>query len=169
VATSAEQALEQSSGRQQRLQRAVERIAGTFAAAGIPRMPARVFAFVLADDEDHYTAAELAEGLGVSPAAISGAVRYLTGQGLLFRERAAGSRADVFRINDDDLWSTIMDARLPLMGMWQSTLDEAAAEIGTDTRGGRRLAETREFWTFLQQEMTDAMQRWKQHRSSLPD
>ncbi|CAN5858498.1 hypothetical protein BH23ACT5_BH23ACT5_11240 [soil metagenome] len=31
-----------------------------------PRMAARVFAYVLAEDSDRYTAAELAVGLGVS-------------------------------------------------------------------------------------------------------
>ena len=43
--------------------------------SGVPRMPARVFASVLAEDAGALTAAELAERLQVSPAAISGAVR----------------------------------------------------------------------------------------------
>jgi hypothetical protein len=150
-----------------RLLRAVERLASMFLAAGIPRMPARVFAFVLADDADRYTAAELAQGLQVSPAAISGAVRYLVDQRLLFREREPGTRPDVYRINDDDLWSTIMDARLPLMALWESGLDEAVAELGTARRGGRRLVESREFWVFLRREMESTMRRWKEHRRTL--
>ena len=40
-------------------------------------MPARVFAALLIAPDARLTAAELAERLQVSPAAISGAVRYL--------------------------------------------------------------------------------------------
>ena len=64
-------------GRVSDLARAVERLGQTLETMGLQRMPARVFAFILADDQSVYTAAELARGLDVSPAAISGAVRYL--------------------------------------------------------------------------------------------
>ena len=37
---------------------AVERLGQTLESMGIPRMPARVFAFILADDQSTYTAAE---------------------------------------------------------------------------------------------------------------
>ena len=58
--------------------RFVEDFALLLVDAGVPRMPARVFACVLADDAGALTAGELAERLQVSPAAISGAVRWLT-------------------------------------------------------------------------------------------
>jgi hypothetical protein len=45
----------------------------------MPRMPARVFAAVLVAEDGRRTAAELADQLGVSPAAISGAVPILPG------------------------------------------------------------------------------------------
>ena len=46
-------------------------------------MPARVFAALLAADASQLSAAELAAVLGVSPAAVSGAVRYLTQIGMV--------------------------------------------------------------------------------------
>ena len=61
--------------------RFVEHFALLLDEAGVPRMPARVFAAILADDAGRLTAGELAERLQVSPAAISGAVRYLTQAG----------------------------------------------------------------------------------------
>jgi hypothetical protein len=149
---------------QERVLRAVERIALTLTETGIPRMPARVFAYVLADDADRYTAGELADGLRVSPAAISGAVRYLTATRLLFKEREPGRRADLYRIYDDDVWGTIMSARIPILEHWESALDAAIAEIGGDRRGGRRLAETKEFYAFLRQETEAMMQRWNDRR-----
>ena len=47
-------------------------------AAGMPRMPARVMMALVGSPDEGYTAAELAERLGVSAAAVSGAVRYLS-------------------------------------------------------------------------------------------
>jgi DNA-binding transcriptional regulator GbsR (MarR family) len=79
----------------QDLLRAVERFAQTMEMSGMPRMAARVFAYVLAEDSDRYTAADLADGLRVSPAAVSGAVRYLVDARLLFREREPGTRSDL--------------------------------------------------------------------------
>jgi DNA-binding transcriptional regulator GbsR (MarR family) len=57
--------------------RFVERFAAILEDSGVPRMPARVFVGLLATDSGSLTAAELAERLQASPAAISGAVRYL--------------------------------------------------------------------------------------------
>lgn len=144
-----------------RLLRAVDRIAQMLEGTGMPRMAARVFAYVLAEDSDRYTAAELAAGMQVSPAAISGAVRYLVEQRLLIREREPGTRGDLFRIQDDDVWGTILGARIPAIGLWEDALDDAIALLGTDGRGGRRLEETRTFWSFLRTELTAALMRWR--------
>jgi MarR family len=146
------------------LLRAVERFAQTMEAAGMPRMAARVFAFVLADDADRYTAAELAAGLRVSPAAISGAVRYLVDVRLLFKEREPGMRSELFRVYDDDVWRRIMLARVPLLEQWQAGLDSAIALLGEDRLGGRRLVETREFFGFLREELVAMMDRWAERR-----
>src|SRR6185436_10524901 len=73
--------------RENRTAEFVERFALLLDEAGMPRMPARVFAAILADDGGRLTARELAERLSVSPAAISGAVRYLTQAGMIERGR----------------------------------------------------------------------------------
>lgn len=149
------------------LLRAVERFAHTMEMSGMPRMAARVFAYVLAEDSDRYTAAELADGLRVSPAAISGAVRYLVDARLLFREREPGMRGDLYRVYDDDVWSAIMAARGTVTDHFLVAIDEAIDLIGEDTRGGRRLLETRQFFSFFQREMDAMMERWREHRRSL--
>lgn len=149
------------------LLRAVERVATLLTDGGMPRMASRVFAYALADDSDRYTAADFAEGLQVSPAAISGAVRYLLDTRLLFKEREPGTRADLYRIYDDDVWSAIMSARLPLLEMWEQAVAEAADLIGPEHRGGRRLRETQEFFRFTRVELAATMERWKEHRRTL--
>ena len=151
----------------EQLLRFVERFAIVLAESGIPRMPARVFAFVLADDADHYTAAELAAGLRVSPAAISGAVRYLVQVGLLTRERHPGARADVYGIDDEDVWSRIYAQRAPLLRRFEAAAADGVAVVGLDRPGGRRLDETREFFSFLQADLAGMTQRWQGHRQAL--
>jgi len=150
-----------------RLLIAVEQVAVLLAEGGIPRMAARVFAYALAEDSDRYTAADFAEGLRISPAAVSGAVRFLTSTRLLFKERSPGSRADLYRVYDEDVWSTIMAARLPMLAMWEQAVHDAAATVGLETRGGRRLQETEEFFRFTRIETGAMIERWKQHRRAL--
>jgi len=151
------------------LLRAVEQIAGLLTEFGMPRMASRVFAYALAEDSDRYTAAELADGLRISPAAVSGAVRYLTSTRLMFKERVPGSRADVYRIDDSDVWAGVYAARVPLLEAWERVIHEAADTVGRETRGGRRLAETEEFFAFMRTETLGMLERWQEHRRRVFD
>jgi DNA-binding transcriptional regulator GbsR (MarR family) len=83
---------------EERVRAFVEQLALTFTDWGFPRMPSRVLVTLMSADEDALTAAELAERLDVSPAAISGAVRYLIHVGLLQRVPTPGSRRDRYRL-----------------------------------------------------------------------
>lgn len=153
-----------SADEHENLLRAVERFAQTLEMSGMPRMAARVFAYVLAEDSDQYTAADLAQGLRVSPAAVSGAVRFLVDARLLFKEREPGMRSDLYRIGNEDVWRSITLARLGALEQWETALDGAIELIGENRPGGRRLAETREFFRFVAAEMTTMMDRWTEHR-----
>ncbi|MFL6004219.1 MAG: GbsR/MarR family transcriptional regulator [Nocardioides sp.] len=146
---------------------AVERFGQALEGSGMARMPARVFAYVLADDADRYTAAQLAEGLQVSPAAISGAVRYLVDTGLLIKERAPGRRGDIFRVVDGDIWSTITTARKPMIDNFIAAVDDAIALVGEDTPGGRRLVETADFLRFTRADLEDLPRRWASYRDGV--
>jgi DNA-binding transcriptional regulator GbsR (MarR family) len=149
---------------QQRVLQFVEQFALLLSEAGLPRMSARVFAFVLADDAEIYTARELSEGLRVSPAAVSGAVRQLVQAGLLAKERAPGSRVDHYRVYDDDIWSAIMAQRRPFITRTLDVLTEGLDVIGTERAGGRRIRETIEFYRFIEAHMWAAMEEWQKHR-----
>jgi predicted transcriptional regulator len=144
----------------------VDQLALIFSDGGLTRMPARVFAFVLVDDEERYTARQLADGLQVSPAAISGAVQSLVRLGLLAREREPGSRADVYRIYDDDVWARIMQQREPLAARYESILREGAAALAPSP-GARRLHESAEYLRFMREALHRAMAEWKERRRQL--
>jgi DNA-binding transcriptional regulator GbsR (MarR family) len=148
------------------LARAVERLGETMESMGIPRMPARVFAFVLADDQSAYTAAELARGLDVSAAAISGAVRYLTDTHLVVRERNPAGRGDLFRVRDGDIWGTIQAARLPMLDRIIETVGEAVELLPPCSAGRARVEETRQYFTFIREDARGLDQRWREWRSS---
>jgi DNA-binding transcriptional regulator GbsR (MarR family) len=146
------------------LLRAVDRFAQTLELSGMPRMAARVFAYVLAEDSDRYTATQLAEGLQVSPAAVSGALRYLLDTRLLFREREPGNRSDLFRVYDEDVWRAIISARIPLIEHFVTALEPAIEMLAPGSPGRRRMEETREFFRFTIRETTDMLERWSAYR-----
>jgi DNA-binding transcriptional regulator GbsR (MarR family) len=147
------------------VRRFVERFALLLTEAGTARTPARVFACVLVEDSGRLTAAELAERLQVSPAAISGAVRYLTQAGLLVRGREPGSRRDHYAVHDD-VWTDMYSTRVALLRRWEQVIAEGVELVGTDRPAGRRLAETREFFAFLQSEVPGMIRRWEEHKAA---
>lgn len=147
------------------LRQAVERLGRVLEDSGVPRMPARVFAHILADDRDRYTAADLAEGLQVSPAAISGAVRYLTQTRLVVKERRPSGRGDLYRVVDGDVWATIMAARIPLMDEYVASLEKAAAILEPGSPGRARVEETRDYFAFAREGMAELAERWASLRA----
>jgi DNA-binding transcriptional regulator GbsR (MarR family) len=150
---------------EQSLLQAVERFALLLVEAGMPRMPARVFAYLIVETENGFTARELADALNVSPAAISGAVRYLTQAGMITRERLPGARRDHYRLYDD-IWYESMIERIGLLQRWEQLLSETIETIGPD-RAGRSLLETRAFLGFIRSEYPELMERWRAHKNAL--
>jgi DNA-binding transcriptional regulator GbsR (MarR family) len=147
------------------VRRFVERFALLLTEAGMARTPARVFACVLAEDSGRLTAAELAARLQVSPAAISGAVRYLTQAGLLVRGREPGTRRDHYAVHDD-VWTDMYATRMGLLRRWEQVIADGVEVLGADRPAGRRLVETREFFAFLQSEVPGMIRRWQEHKAA---
>ncbi|WP_406382427.1 GbsR/MarR family transcriptional regulator [Streptomyces sp. NBC_01618] len=146
--------------------RFVERFASEMTEAGMQRMASRVFAALLADDDGSMTSAELAIALQISPAAVSGAVNYLTQVSMVGRERDPGSRRDRYRLHDE-VWYTTFASRDRVLTRWESTLKEGARTLGEHTPAGARLAETAAFFKFVHVELGGMMDRWREHRKTL--
>ncbi|MGY5130458.1 GbsR/MarR family transcriptional regulator [Streptomyces nigrescens] len=144
----------------------VERFASQLVEAGMQRMSARVFACLLASDSGVLTSAELGERLQVSPAAVSGAIRYLSQVDMVSREREPGSRRDRYRVHSDQ-WYEAMTRRDNMLTRWESTLREGVAGLGETTPAGRRLGETLAFFEFMQKELGGMLERWRNHRDEL--
>ena len=144
----------------------IERFAAALVEAGVPRMPARAFVALLATDSGRLTAAELGEQLKVSPAAISGAVRYLVQVGLVTREREPGSRRDHYRVSAD-AWYESTVRREHLLVRWERGAREGIDVLGRDTPAGARMAETVAYFEFLQAELPALLARWQEVRTEL--
>ena len=145
------------------VRRFIERFALNLVEAGMPRMPARVFAALLSADDGRCTAAELAALLGVSPAAISGAVRYLMQVRMASREREPGERVDHYRVSTEN-WYEAITRRDEMMARWVQDLQDGVKAVGPDTPAGERLEETRQFFEFLMDEIPRVMARWRAQR-----
>ncbi|MEU3205369.1 MarR family transcriptional regulator [Streptomyces cyaneofuscatus] len=128
------------------------------------RMPARVFAALLSSERGDLTSAELGERLKISPAAVSGAVRYLAQVNMVSREREPGSRRERYRVQGDQ-WYSALTERDAVLRSWQSTLQEGVNHFGLETPQGRRIDETLEFFQFLEKEFGSLMERWEKHRA----
>ncbi|GAB2736144.1 GbsR/MarR family transcriptional regulator [Streptomyces bullii] len=146
--------------------RFVEHFAAQLVEAGLPRMPARVFAALLASDTGALTSAELGEQLKISPAAVSGAVRYLAQVHMLSREREPGSRRERYRVHSDQ-WYEALTNREAIIKRWEDALREGVTSLGADTPAGRRLAETLAFFEFVEKDVAQMMERWRTHREKL--
>ncbi|MBM0258868.1 GbsR/MarR family transcriptional regulator [Micromonospora sp. 4G55] len=143
----------------------VERMAMAFAEVGFPRMAARVLFTVMSADEP-LTAGEIGERLGVSAAAVSGAVRYLTQFGMLLREPVPRSRRDRYRVPDNPWY----EATITKTGIYKNFIDLATAGVdalhGPATPGGERVAEMRDFFVFVQEEIDSLGERWRARRAA---
>jgi predicted transcriptional regulator len=148
------------------VRRFIEDFASALSEMGVPRMPARVFVGLLTSDSGRLTAAELADQLGASPAAISGAVRYLLQVGLIRREGEPGSRRHYYRV-PDDVWNELITLRNRAMARWTSVLREGVPVLGADTPAGARIAESVRYFEFVGAELPLVIERWREHKAAL--
>ena len=147
--------------------RFVERFGSALTAAGMQRLPSRVFAALLADDDGRMTAAELGEVLSVSPASVSGAVRYLQQMRMIHREREQGSRRDVYVVADD-AWHDMMMNSASVYAPLTQSLSEGVDQVGgRGTTAGDRLALSVAFLEFVTEEMQQLSERWDKRRAEL--
>jgi predicted transcriptional regulator len=138
----------------------VEQLGRLLAEWGLPRMAARVLFVLMTADERALTAGELAERLGVSPAAISGAVRYLTQIHMVARDVVPGSRRDLYRLVDDSWYEVTLEKMTLLTTLADIARGAVDAAGGPGTPAGARLAGMRDFYDFVQGELPAMLERW---------
>jgi DNA-binding transcriptional regulator GbsR (MarR family) len=143
----------------------IERFAGILAESGVPRMPARVFVALLAADSDRLTAADLAATLRVSPAAVSGAVRYLTQVGLVTGAGEPGSRRLFYSV-PPDVWEQLLSMSNRRMARWTAVLRDGVDVLGSDSPAGERVTQSVRYFDFVAAELPGVLARWHEYRGA---
>lgn len=142
-----------------------EQAAAMLAAAGMARMPARVMMALVGSPDEGYTAAELADRLGVSAAAVSGAVRYLVSMRLIQRLSRPGDRRDRYDLTDD-AWSGMITSNAPLYAALAAHMDRIADENTDAPVSVARAREIADFLRYLTGRMPQLVDEWREERAS---
>jgi DNA-binding transcriptional regulator GbsR (MarR family) len=150
---------------EQAVRQFIERFAAVLAQAGVPPMPARVFVALLTADAPRLAAADIAGILQVSPAAVSGAVRYLLPIGLVTRETQPGSRRYWYR-TPRDVWIEVSRLQDQVMSRWSQTLRDGLELIGPDSLASERIRDSIMYFDFVQKELPMVFSRWEEYRDS---
>ncbi len=142
-----------------------EQAAAMMAAAGMPRMPARVMMALVGSPDDGYTAAQLADRLGVSPAAVSGAVRYLQSLRIIQRLSRPGDRIARYDLMDDG-WHSMVTANAPVYTKLGDYLDAIADENERAPISVARARDMAGFLRYLGERMPQLVEEWEESERS---
>ena len=116
----------------------VERLSLVLSDMGFPPMPARVWAALMTSETPSSTPGDLGSRLGVSPAAISGAVRYLQQVGLIERVAVPGSRRQHYCVSVD-MWADAFVTKQSSLYQVSAVADEGIRVLGEGTTAGDRM------------------------------
>jgi predicted transcriptional regulator len=128
--------------------------------AGMPRTAARVHLDLLLSEDGRRTAVELTRRLKVSPASVSVAVNYLVQQGYVRRERDPQRRRDIYMIDNDVWYHSIVIGRRQTLETVRATM-AVVETFGLDSPVGQRLAKTAAFLERVSLDMIESADRWR--------
>ena len=132
-------------------------------AAGFPRMTGRVLGWLIVCEPVEQSAAQLAEALGASAGAISGATGTLVRARLIERIRVRGERADRFRLRPDSWDEQMFDDREVQAA--RSLIAQGLDALAGAPPGRRaRLEDLDEFYAWWQERMPVLLQEWREHK-----
>jgi len=140
-----------------------EQAAAMLTTAGMARMPARVMMALVGSPDSGYTAAELGERLGVSAAAVSGAVRFLQSMRLIQRVSRPGDRRDRYDLTDD-AWHGMLTANAPLYSSLADHMDRIADDNVDAPLSVARARNIADFLRYLATRVPSLIDEWEAHR-----
>jgi DNA-binding transcriptional regulator GbsR (MarR family) len=146
-----------------------ERTASLLIGAGLARMPARVLMALMASETGGLTSQELQERLGVSAAAVSGAVQYLQSTNFIRRVVQPGSRRERYELPDDYWYQVSTNAVSIYQPLAQLAEDALAALAEDESTRAARIREMAEYFRFMQRRMPELNEEWEASRRRMTD
>lgn len=144
---------------------AAEQAAAMLTAAGMARMPARVMMALVGSPDDGYTASELADRLGVSAAAVSGAVRYLVSMRFIHRLSRPGDRRDRYDLTHD-AWAGMVTSAAPMYARLAEAMEQIADENADAAASAARARDVADFLRYLAERMPRIAEEWRVSRAA---
>lgn len=135
---------------------------GELATQGFPRVAARVLMAITAAEDGRLTAAELAELLVLSPAAVSGGIRYLVQLGFVRVGTVPGTRRHSYSLTELP-WYTLsaFGDRYERAAL---ALERATALLPPGTAASARAADMADFMRFCAERVPALMDEWRAER-----
>lgn len=143
------------------LDRLTEHATDAFAAQGFPRTPAAVLMALMASEEGALEAGELATRLGISPAAVSGAIRYLVQVRFVRVGVVRGTRRHRYSLADETWYAGSLH-RTDRYAQLASLLEAGLPDDGSPEAA--RFAEMAAFFRFLERRMPALFEEWRASR-----
>lgn len=141
-----------------------DRLAALLDAGGVPRMPSRALMALLTSPAGELTADQIGEILEVSPAAVSGAIRYLQSMGLVRVGSLPGTRRRLYRLAPH--WYTATLTRMSLYRELSELSRHRPPALAEGTPAGERLTEMDDFYAFLHRRFADLLREWNESRGA---
>jgi DNA-binding transcriptional regulator GbsR (MarR family) len=146
------------------VQRFIQEVGADLANQGFPRMPALVLLALMSSENGRLTSAEIGDELGVSAAAISGAVKYLQLVGFIRVLTEPGGRKHVYSISDTP-WYTASLRAAPRFHENETRMRAAAASLASRPAAQERIEELADFYAFMGTRLPELLREWTELRA----
>ncbi len=151
--------------RNEEQRRLVEEFGLLYEQMGGTRMAGRVSGYLLMCDPPVQSLTQIAEALGVSKAAVSGAARVLLQFGVVELVGEPGQRGDFYRALPGQMDSML---RLDHVRTLHALLDRGLASVADEDQTQSNYAlmhDLRDFSVFLETEIPGVVARWRRHQA----
>ncbi len=146
----------------------VERWSRILATEGLPPVAGRLWAWLLVCEPREQSVDDIADAIGASRGAISGAVRWLEPSGLIHRTRRPGDRRDYWSVTDEAAIRAI-ENRQRAMQPSLDTLESAMTALADrDPASLQRLRDVHELYLVMVEVVNIALDQFKTRRAATP-
>ena len=142
----------------------VQSVAADLTAQGFPRMPALVLLALTVSETGRLTAAELSQQLGVSAAAVSGAVRYLTLLNFVRTLTESGSKRHIYALTDTPWYTATLRSAARFHEFTGRLRETADALEDARPEAAVRMHELADFYAFMQDALPRMLEEWNERR-----